>query len=109
MNCKPGDLAVIVKSSAGNEGKILRVLRLAVGVRVFLPNFQISNSPVWETDTMLVGCFGGVGNTIEDELLRPIRDNDGEDETLTWAGKPESVSISDLYALSRKSLERQGK
>jgi hypothetical protein len=26
MNCKPGDLAIVIKSAAGNEGKIVEVL-----------------------------------------------------------------------------------
>lgn len=30
---------------------------------------------------------------VADFRLRPIRDNDGEDETLTWAGKPETAAI----------------
>lgn len=29
---------------------------------------------------------------LRDSNLRPIRDQDGEDETLTWAGKPEQVT-----------------
>ena len=30
----------------------------------------------------------------EDRYLKPIRDQPGEDETLTWAGKPEQEGIA---------------
>jgi hypothetical protein len=92
MNCKPGDLAVVVKSYAGNEGKIVRVLQLNKKQQLFGPN-GLEYGIVWEIDPPLIG-WGGVKLTkaMFDYQLRPIRDNDGEDETLTWAGKPESIN-----------------
>ena len=81
MNCRPGDLAIVVKSNAGNEGVLLDVIRQAeigswlcialtegVGtIRRFMPGDQV---------------------ICTDSCLRPLRDNDGQDETLTWAGLP---------------------
>ena len=32
-----------------------------------------------------------LGNWIVESSLRPIRDQPGADETLTWAGKPQSI------------------
>jgi hypothetical protein len=88
MNCKPGDLAVVVKSHAGNEGKIVRCVEYT-GLN-FWPFIGVDHS--WRIDSSLRSYAGTYGNDIADSQLRPIRDNDGEDETLTWAGKPESIN-----------------
>lgn len=37
MNCKEGDLAMIVKSKAGNEGKIVRCIQYVGAVDGVLP------------------------------------------------------------------------
>lgn len=82
MNCKPGELAVVVRSDAGHEGVVCRVLRF-VGE---LPGWEGNDR--WETDHQHAGLFGGITNTFRDSRLRPLRDNDGKDETLTWAPVP---------------------
>ena len=91
MNCKPGDLAVYVRSSAGNEGRIVEVVR------------PLGINPVWgghrwvARDTSnffwLVRSQGTplrdtVGRFFDecpaaDSYLRPIRPGDLEDETPT--------------------------
>jgi hypothetical protein len=85
MNCKPGDLAVVVKSATRpeNVGRIVRCVRrtVRIGHKSRLP----LDCWVVEPDITLCGA-------IADECLRPIRDQDGDDETLTWAGKPEQVT-----------------
>lgn len=83
MNCKQGDLAIIVKSYAGNEGKIVRCLRYVGKVEGWIGRDR------WETDTQIIGEFGSVTNTVNDSYLRPIRDSDKEDEMLRIVGKPE--------------------
>lgn len=90
MNCVPGDLAVIVRSHAGNEGKIVRCVRF-VGTYTFLTanNATHTATDVWALDRRLVGCNGAYGGYIEDKCLRPIRDQPGADESLTWAPKRE--------------------
>jgi hypothetical protein len=75
MNCKQGDLAVVIKSNF--EPKYIGSIVKCV---------QLSNSfdePGWIVEPQL-GNWG----EIADGILRPIRPNEGEDETLTWAGKP---------------------
>ena len=76
MNCKPGDLAIIVKSAAGNEGAIVEVLG---------PAAPFGGLPVW-----FIESKGSVLNgltppshqaEIPDAWLRPIRPGDMEDET----------------------------
>lgn len=78
MNCKPGDLAVIIRSEAGNEGKILRVIRFVGEVPGWV------GSDRWETDTLVPGKLGGWSCAVQDSNLRPIRDpgDDAVDETL---------------------------
>jgi hypothetical protein len=79
MNCKPGDLAVIVRAYRFPElvGRIVTCVRLTP---------HPSKLPVWETAEPLPES-----NWIHDDQLRPIRDNDGEDEMLRIVGKPETA------------------
>jgi hypothetical protein len=84
MNCKPGDLAVVVAAdNPENIGRIVLVLGQAHRPGTWVIRYHghpgvTAVGPCWEPWTY-------------DYELRPIRDNDGEDETLTWAGKPEGV------------------
>ncbi len=81
MNCKPGDLAVIVSGiPAGNIGKIIRVLELAAEPAFFGVN-------AWRYEGSGVdGMQGGEATYIEDSCLRPIRDpgDDVADESAAW-------------------------
>jgi len=89
MNCKQGDLALIVQSSYGHEGKIVRCVELYVGYSTY--RGKRSHSPleaiVWLIDTPLQKG-DKVNNLANDCCLRPIRDQDGQDETLTWLDVP---------------------
>lgn len=79
MNCKKGDLAIVVNGE--NTGTLVDV---------------IEEHPLYGTGTWLVIAHGS-GTAIfgtfkpgdwvgcDDSKLRPIRDQPGEDETLTWA------------------------
>lgn len=75
MNCKQGDLAILVRSGSGNEGKIVRCLRFVGEV----PGWYGDDR--WETDTILPGCFGGKTNTAQDAWLRPLRGDLLDEET----------------------------
>lgn len=76
MNCKPGDLAIIVSSAkAPNQvGKIVRVVR-----------YEISIS-AWVISPALPEKSGRLWTSVSDHLLRPIRDpgEDAEDESRAW-------------------------
>lgn len=99
MNCKQGDLAIVVKSNYGNEGKIVRCVRIhdsethdANGLKIINPSGMR-----WVIDPP-IQTINNKGNkcnlfTFSDGWLRPLRDNEGEDETLTWAGKPSTVEV----------------
>lgn len=88
MNCKQGDLAVIVKSAAGNEGKIVTCVRLLGSMQWRHPDGRMHSCSTWEIDGVIKGWSWQMSNTIADDQLRPIRDNDGEDEMLRIAGLP---------------------
>jgi hypothetical protein len=76
MNCKQGDLAIIVRSVAGNEGKIVRCLRLVPwghdGGRKF-------EGPRWIVDRPLPASRGLPITSVADFSMRPIRGVEGED------------------------------
>jgi hypothetical protein len=97
MNCKPGDLARVVAPYAKpGRGAFVVVRRRARPYECLDGNvFQACNSNGgWVCDGWVRDSDGGVCGpqlAIADECLRPIRDNDGEDQTLTWAGKPSDI------------------
>jgi len=83
MNCKPGDLAVTVNCRSHPElnGIPLTVVR-AVSVDAWLcSGYEIER----------VAAQYDCPPHILDRYLRPIRDSDGTDETLVYAGKPQPV------------------
>ena len=87
MNCKQGDLAVIVRSRAGNEGRILTCLRLAKACECEAESVAWSG-PVWVTDADIPTSWGETTRLYPDERLRPLRASDGEDEMLRLVGLP---------------------
>lgn len=89
MNCKPGDLAVVVNSKAGNDGKLVTCIRLA-RAKILNRNGAFESGPIWEVDKELASFSGSRDRYIADRQLRPIRDpgEDAQDETLLWAGSP---------------------
>ena len=87
MRCKPGDLAVYVGRVPEAHGQITKIV-------AFSTHFSIGHlggiGPCWHVDPPIrhTGCDWWFA---QDGALRPIRDNDGADETLAWVGKPESI------------------
>jgi len=103
MNCKPGDLAVLIRSELGYEGAIVEVMRFIGEMRFHYPTgLRIVARDCWEVRGRLdpvhmrevarVGVSAGCG-AVPDAWLRPIRDQPGEDETLTWAGRPNELPV----------------
>ena len=87
LNCKKGDLAVIVNSAAGNEGKIVRCLDY-IGLCEWDHIDGVRLNETWRIDQKLPPFDGFDDDTIEDHRLRPLRDSEGEDEVLRLVGKP---------------------
>lgn len=90
MNCKQGDLAIVVRSYAGNEGKIVTCLKL-------LPagsnNYLTSDGVLWETDVEL-NTLNGFNEPIKktrfmpDSHLRPLRGDLSEDDADLFVSSP---------------------
>jgi hypothetical protein len=94
MNCVKGDLAIIVKSTCGNEGKIVKCLALVPAGYDGLPE---SPGPRWIVDAFLMASDGHVDQgKVPDSWLRPLRENPEADETLKWAGKPRE-EVKSIY------------
>jgi hypothetical protein len=103
MNCKQGDLAIIVKSNCGNEGKIVRVLELYVPLFV---DSSIAHHTFWKIDRK-IQATNMLDEIIQidfctDAQLRPISDQEGEDEMIRIAGKPVIQELPQTVAISNK-------
>jgi len=80
MNCKQGDLAIVVKSVAGNEGKIVRCVRF-IGKDVNSDGEPMQGDDRWEVDTEMVTFLGSKVRSVQDSCLRPIRGDLLDEET----------------------------
>jgi hypothetical protein len=87
MNCKKGDLAVIVVSRAGNEGRIVRCVSY-VG---HLAGWIGDDRWLVDADRPLQSMYGRPHFHARDCDLRPIRPGDISDE-----------EVRDLYAPKQK-------
>lgn len=96
MNCKPGDLAITAsRFFPEDNGMLVEVIEYAPAGYYTAPDGN-----VWEAygKSWLTRSNGRDFQTshgpskfavYSDSSLRPIRGGEGEDETLTWAGKPQ--------------------
>ena len=108
LNCRPGDLAIIIRPTRTGPqllGMIVRVLHAAPAQDFRLPDgfMQLSGLPdYWVIElprVIEVPMMGWIKShrpsrygIAPDNCLRPIRDNDGADETLTWRDVPTGVT-----------------
>lgn len=89
MNCKPGDLAVYVRSGAMNLGRIVEVIRFAGEHPIFEGRRWCRGSgPCWvvRSSGSPLSTSGGDEFMVviaPDAFLRPIRPPSQEDETET--------------------------
>jgi hypothetical protein len=88
MNVKPGDLAMIVRSSRGHEGKLVTVERYH-GHGKFWNGIALVDHG-WFISGLSDGCKTakryGFDALAPDSFLRPIRpqEDDAQDDTLLW-------------------------
>lgn len=81
MNCKQGDLAVIARAYFDHDMKYLgRVIVCAQPV-------THEGVPCWIPEPKLSGI-----RYVADRCLKPLRDSDGTDETLSWIDVPSEVT-----------------
>lgn len=74
MNCKPGDLAIVRRCPhEAYNGRVCKVLS----------HYMHEGRSAWSVDPAPEDGYGYF-----DEWLHPIRDKEGEDETLQWAPVP---------------------
>lgn len=89
LRCKPGDLAVVITSFAGNEGKFVEVIR-SLGVHPFWRGEYWCNGQghVWlckSAGSQIKAMYGasGMEMPIADNCLRPIRPSAEPESTET--------------------------
>lgn len=94
MNCKPGDLVIVVRVSRACDepyiGRVLTVDRLEEDGETWVTDPELPSldpALVWGGDDQWVVTW-------YDWELRPIRDNNGDDETIEWAGLPNQVGVT---------------
>jgi hypothetical protein len=94
MNCKKGDIAIVVFSEGVNIGKIVECVRFVPMARFLYPDGSHRYFDAWEIDPPLIAESGGTTIGCPDAWLRPIRDSDGTDEILLKAGKPRANDLA---------------
>ena len=82
LNCKVGDVARVVRPGPA-YGYIVTCLERFDG-----PWRDSDYEPGWRVDAKLPARDGSMFAFIGDYNLRPLRDNDGEDEMLRLVGRP---------------------
>jgi hypothetical protein len=90
LNCRTGDLAIVVKSKAGNEGKIVKCLAvtLTAGIPTIEgPFIEFIDGPryVWLTETVVNLKGGRSGKVlhsyfVSDANLKPLRGDISDDQ-----------------------------
>jgi hypothetical protein len=88
MNCKPGDLAVIVRTDIPGQEALVGSLVQCISVDP--SSSQLYGGPEWNYEAVSPGIPDPKEHTISDDCLRPIRDpgEDAKDETLLWLPVP---------------------
>lgn len=90
MNVKSGELAIVV-GGQWNVGRIVEIMFFDPGKFHHFSGVQGS----WRVKSSnLLHAKGGWMKEVwfPDSWLRPLRDGEGDDESLSWAGKPEQVT-----------------
>lgn len=98
MNCKPGDLAMVVAPYVPEgRGAFVVVSRLANSEeRLNGHDVFTCCRGAWVVNGWVRGETGwlvGPQVVIGDECLRPIGGTEGDDATLTWAGRPQDQKV----------------
>jgi len=105
LNCKPGDLAVIIadhKLHPDSGGRLCDVLFESPAGYFDLPDGVPTESTTWPSwviklhNPILILWPDGISGpanyaSCPDAKLRPIRDQPGADETLSWVDVPSGV------------------
>lgn len=94
MNCVRGDLAMVVTLGA-YQGPHRAIAQALLGIPVRLANaYSFDDRPAWRLEQNVRLDINGKEVEVQgivDAILRPIRDNDGEDEIVARVGKRAGV------------------
>ena len=105
LNCRPGDLAIVLAPKSGAScsatGRIVTAVSLQPAGRCVTPDgLEFEDIPVGASYwlvlysrpmpqiSMLGTVRASIYDVIRDSRLRPIRDQPGDDETLSWISIP---------------------
>lgn len=90
MRCKVGDICVIIGGLPENVGRLLRV------DGVYYSGWWLCEA--LQTVMTIEGVEVHAGEKVvsTDDILRPLRDGPGTDETLEWVGRPETAPANPL-------------
>jgi len=99
MNCEKGDLAVIVGCNGfGVAGQLSKLLvgRIVKVTHLDSPSNGLAcyADQVWKFEEPIPLNWEGrrfIADGIHDDMLRPLRDNPGTDETLLWSPVPSKL------------------
>lgn len=100
MNVQPGDLALRIRAATGASipaGAVVRILDFVGDGSVWTQGIGqgMQRTNLWHVEYRGSATSPrGLRWAVADSELRPIRDQPGADESLTWAGlpaKPETV------------------
>lgn len=92
FNCKSGEIAIKVRASVGDSIPVGAVVK-TIEHRTITHALTGEKIPAWlvEYSPPNIDPWRGTWS-VRDEHLKPIRPDEGDDETLAWAGKPEGVA-----------------
>ena len=100
LNCRQGDLAIVIKSEAGNEGRIVRCLEFVGGPAI---GGDMFHTDCWRVEGVLTSLCAFTGerivsadNIISDSRLRPLRDGEDTDEIILLVGLPNPTKTLEI-------------
>lgn len=92
LRCRQGDLTIAIKTQHGEHvGAIVRCVRFVGAAKLTGIAERVPDCWVIEFNGRTTSPQG-LPWMMPDAYLRPIRDQPGEDETLTWAGLPKPIA-----------------
>lgn len=93
MQCRPGDIAMVVNDFEypENNGALLRIDRTALPGQFEIPADWVGEPlSTFRFGTCVIAPGKGIV-VYRDSELKPLRDDKGDDQTIAWAGHPTSL------------------
>ena len=71
-----------------NLGKVVTCVQFLGELSIRYPSGPNPPEPAWRVHPEVIAWNGSLTSVVQDAYLRPLRDNPGQDETLTWRDVP---------------------